>query len=140
MAQEKIYSIHNNRISRGVMTGFMPDGNTVATDEKEAMHMILLQPFDGVDEDARWQRFAMHMELAEDVMCTVYVRASNDRKISHDTAFREPETTGCGKDIWKKQNLKHIRVKKISFCMSIREGICGCVLNLWEWEHPEYQI
>lgn len=91
MAQEKIYSIHNNRIRRGTMTGFTPDGNTVVADEKEAMHMILLQPFDGVDEDARWQRFVMHMELAEDAMCTVYIRASNDRKLSSDAAFMEPE-------------------------------------------------
>lgn len=91
MAEEKIYSIRSNRIRSGIMTGFTQDGNALAAVEKNAMHMILFQPFDGVEEDARWQRFSMHIELAQDVSCTIYVRTSNNRKLSAQDDFMEPE-------------------------------------------------
>ena len=78
MAYDIWYSIRNNRIKQGYVEGFMVEkGNTLIFDQTRSGHHLFLKAIDGVVDDCFWGRFTCKLKLAEEMVCYIYVYASN---------------------------------------------------------------
>ncbi len=78
MAYDIWYSIRNNRIKQGCIEGFTVEkGNELILDESKTYHYIFLKAIDGVVDDCFWGRFTCNLKLAEEMVCYIYVYASN---------------------------------------------------------------
>ncbi len=78
MANDIWYSIKNNRIKQGYMEGFnVAAGDTLELDETKRDHFVFLKPIDGVSDDATWGRLSCNLLLSEEIVCYIYVIASN---------------------------------------------------------------
>ena len=78
MAYDVWYSLRNNRIKQGCMGGFtVREGNTLVMDETSVQHYMFFRAIDGVDDDSFWGRFSSNLMLSEEVVCYIYVMASN---------------------------------------------------------------
>ncbi len=78
MAYDIWYSIRNNRIKQGCIEGFkFEGGDTLILDEKKRDHFMFLKAIDGVADDSLWGRFTCNLLLSEEIVCYIYVIASN---------------------------------------------------------------
>ena len=78
MAYDIWYSIRNNRIKQGLTGGFKVEGgDTLILDESERDHFMFLKPIDGVADDSLWGRLTCNLLLSEEIVCYIYVIASN---------------------------------------------------------------
>ncbi len=78
MANDIWYTIKNNRIKQGYIEGFnVIDGNKLELDETKRDHFIFLRPIDGVNDDSHWGRLSCNLLLSEEIVCYIYVIASN---------------------------------------------------------------
>ncbi len=78
MANDIWYSIKNNRIKQGWIQGFnLRDENVLELDENQRDHFVFLKPVDGVEDDASWGRLSCSLLLSEEIVCYIYVIASN---------------------------------------------------------------
>ena len=83
MAYDVWYSIRNNRIKQGQITGFQVEGgNNLIFDKTARDHYIFLKPIDGVVDDSAWGRFTCDLGLSEEMVFYVYVYASNALEIT----------------------------------------------------------
>lgn len=83
------YSIKGNRIRRGLVQGFLSEGEeTLHAVPEEPEHYLFLRAIDGAQEDMTWGRLHFRAELSEDAVCIVYVRALNQ-----DTFYRDGRPT-----------------------------------------------
>lgn len=83
------YSIRKNRLRRGCIRGFFPEGeDALAADPAEREHYLFLQGIDGAVSDAEWGRLHFRAELSEDVSCVVYVGA-----MDQDSFYRNGKET-----------------------------------------------
>ncbi len=89
MAYDVWYSIRNNRIKQGDVRGFLIEENNKLTIDKRAReHYIFLNPIDGVADDASWGRFVCEFSLTEEMVCYVYVYATNAPEITTNSGER----------------------------------------------------
>ncbi len=95
------YSIKNNRIKQGCYDGFtLQGGDTLVLDETKRDHFLFLQPIDGVIDDFMWGRFTCNLLLSEEIVCYIYVIASNILTIKNENG--EAADIGnilCDKDV-----------------------------------------
>ncbi len=83
------YSIKNNRIKQSCIEGFtVKDGNTLVLDETKMYHNMFFRPIDGVNDDAFWGRLSCRLLLSEEIVCYIYVIASNFLDIVTDDGQR----------------------------------------------------
>ncbi len=85
MANDIWYTIKNNRIKQGYVEGFdLKNEGTLVLDEKKRDHFVFLKPIDGVSDDANWGRLTCNLLLPEEIVCYIYVIASNTLDIVVD--------------------------------------------------------
>lgn len=85
MANDIWYTIRKNRIKQGFVEGFeIDDENTLVLDENKRDHFVFLKPIDGVSDDAEWGRLSCNLLLPEEIVCYIYVIASNTLDIIVD--------------------------------------------------------
>lgn len=78
MANDIWYTIKNNRIKQGYIEGFnVYDSNRLELDETKSDHFVFLRPIDGVNDDSHWGRLSCDLLLSEEIVCYIYVIASN---------------------------------------------------------------
>ncbi|MBR1669716.1 MAG: hypothetical protein IJ695_03375 [Butyrivibrio sp.] len=78
MANDIWYSIKNNRIKQGYVEGFdLENDSTLVLDQEKRDHFAFLKPIDGVVDGANWGRFSCNMLLSEEIVCYIYVIASD---------------------------------------------------------------
>jgi phage tail-like protein len=78
MANDIWYSIRNNRIKQGYVEGFnLLSGNTLELDEGSRDHFVFLKPIDSVTDDGSWGRLSCNLLFSEEIVCYIYVIASN---------------------------------------------------------------
>lgn len=78
MANDIWYSIKNNRIKQGYVEGFtVEDDKILVLDETKRDHCVFLRPIDGVREGAFWGRLSCNLLLSEEIVCYIYVIASD---------------------------------------------------------------
>ena len=83
------YSIKKNRIKKGLCRGFSLENEDILTAvPTEQEHYLFLQGIDAVREDMTWGRLHFEMQLSEDAVCLVYVRALNQ-----DSFYRNGKET-----------------------------------------------
>jgi phage tail-like protein len=100
MANDIWYSIKNNRIKQGFMEGFnVTSGDVLELDETKRDHFVFLKPIDGVMDDATWGRLSCNLLLSEEIVCYIYVIASNtlDIVVGEGQSIRLDQIL-CGKD------------------------------------------
>ena len=85
MANDIWYTIKNNRIKQGYIEGFnVYDSNRLELDETKRDHFVFLRPIDGVNDDSHWGRLSCNLLLSEEIVCYIYVIASNTLDIVID--------------------------------------------------------
>ncbi len=83
MANDIWYSIKNNRIKQSCIKGFtIKDSDTLLLDEKEIEHSMFFRPIDGVNDDSFWGRLSCRLLLSEEIVCYIYVIASDSLDIA----------------------------------------------------------
>ncbi len=89
MANDVWYSIKNNRIKQGFVEGFtIKDNNILVFDENKPGHAIFLRPIDSVNEGATWGRFTCNLLFSEEIVCYIYIMASDFLDIITDEGER----------------------------------------------------
>nr|WP_297703894.1 phage tail protein [uncultured Butyrivibrio sp.] len=100
MAYDIWYSIKNNRIKQGCYDGFtLEGGDTLVLDETKRDHFLFLQAIDGVIDDFLWGRFTCNLLLSEEIVCYIYVIASNILTIKNENG----EVADIGKILCNKE-------------------------------------
>jgi len=78
MAYDIWYSIKNNRIKQAFISGFNIEGKDMLRfDQSQNGHFLYLREIDGVADDALWGRFTCDLKLSEELICYIYVAATN---------------------------------------------------------------
>ncbi len=78
MAYDIWYSIKNNRIKQGLVQGFkVENAQVLRLDKSERDHCLFLRAIDGVADDSIWGRLTCNLLLSEEIVCYIYVVASN---------------------------------------------------------------
>ncbi len=113
MANDIWYSIKNNRIKQGFVEGFkLEDDNTLVLDENERDHTVFLKPIDGVVDSANWGRLTCNLLLSEEIVCYIYVIASD----TLDIVIGEGQSIALGDYLCSKDEPTY---KKISMMNSL---------------------
>ncbi len=85
MANDIWYSLKNSRIKQGYVEGFvLQENNTLVLDENARDHSVFLRPIDGVVDSANWGRLTCNLLLSEEIVCYIYVIASDTLDIVVD--------------------------------------------------------
>ena len=83
------YSIKKNRIKKGLCRGFsLENEDVLSAVPTEPEHCLFLEGIDAVKEDMTWGRLHFEMQLSENAVCLVYVRALNQ-----DSFYRNGKET-----------------------------------------------
>lgn len=79
------YGIAANRLKKGSFDGFIyREDNSIETVASAYEHMFALNAIDGVDNDSNWGRFFMKLEIPQNVICNIYIYASNRKEIYYN--------------------------------------------------------
>ena len=109
MANDIWYSIKNNRIKQGYVEGFnILDDNILELDETKRDHFIFLRPVDGVNDGATWGRLSCNLLLSEEIVCYIYVIASDTQDIvigEGESVSLDEVLSGSDYDTFKKVSL-----------------------------------
>ncbi len=83
MANDIWYSVKNNRIKQSCIRGFsLKDNSTLAIDEQSMEHLAFFKPIEGVNDGALWGRLSSRLLLSEEIVCYIYVIASDNLDIA----------------------------------------------------------
>ena len=86
MAYDIWYSIKNNRIKQAYIEGFNVEGSdTLVFDQSKRDHFVFLKAIDGVNDDSVWGRLTCNLLLSEEIVCYIYVIASNFLSLPDNT-------------------------------------------------------
>ena len=113
MANDIWYTIKNNRIKQGYIEGFnVYDSNRLELDETKRDHFVFLRPIDGVNDDSHWGRLSCNLLLSEEIVCYIYVIASN----TLDIVIGEGESVQLDDILFGKEMETY---KKVSLLMNL---------------------
>lgn len=113
MANDIWYTIKNNRIKQGYIEGFnVYDSNRLELDETKRDHFVFLRPIDGVNDDSHWGRLSCNLLLSEEIVCYIYVIASN----TLDIVIGEGESVHLDDVLFGKEMETY---KKVSLLMNL---------------------
>jgi len=80
------YSIRENRIKRGSLSGFSYDPETgiIELTHESMYHSLFLRGIDSMDRESTWGRFFYDLKTEGDPICCLYVLAIDDNVIDYD--------------------------------------------------------
>lgn len=99
MAEYHKYSIRKNRFKHSVLSGLEIVGEDGLRCEKNSYRrMFISGAIDGIEEDAEWGRLHLDWEIAEDMVLTIYAKATNHPFIWQGEEQYAYEDIFCGEE------------------------------------------